>query len=472
MIRMPLWMSTGTIQDIGWTLIHFLWQGVVLATLLSAILPLCRTARVRHNLALCTLMMMAVAPAVTFLFLHQQGEGAPITAMGHAVSAGLQTTIMGLAPIAIPTPWMDGVVLLWLAGIAILSIRALGGWYLTERLSRHGVSGLPAAVIRRCQILRQRLAINWPIRFLQSCEVRVPTVVGWFRPVILLPVSAITGLPPQQLDALILHELAHIRRLDAFTNILLAAVETLLFYHPAVWWVTRRVRVEREHCCDDMAVWACGDAAVYIEALTSLVHNPVPALALAANGEGLKERAARLLGAPSQSRRFSLSALMGLVLLGAVIATVATAQNGTPPGHQDFAIRIVDESVGKNVRQGPAGDDHALMFMPGKDATGIIWLKREGEIAGNVLANASAGVSPDGKALIKFRLTPEAGRRFAALTTQNAGHRLAVIVKGQVLTAPVVMAPILGGSGEISGDFNADQARVLVAQMMGTDTPR
>jgi preprotein translocase subunit SecD len=112
------------------------------------------------------------------------------------------------------------------------------------------------------------------------------------------------------------------------------------------------------------------------------------------------------------------------------------------------------------------------MFMTGKDATAIIWLKREGEIAGNVLANASAGVGPDGKALIKFRLTPEAGRRFAALTTQNVGHRLAVIVKGQVLTAPVVMAPILGGSGEISGDFTAGQARVLVAQMMGTDTPR
>jgi beta-lactamase regulating signal transducer with metallopeptidase domain len=459
-------------RDLGWTLLHFLWQGALLAALLQTMLPLFRTARVRHNLALCTLAMMAVAPAVTFLFLHQQGEGTPIIATGHAVSTGLRTTITGLVPIAIPTPWMDGMVLLWLAGIAILSIRALGGWYLTEKLSRHGVSRLPAGVMRRCQTLRQRLAISWPVRFLQSCEVRVPTVVGWFRPVILLPVSAITGLPPQQLDALILHELAHIMRLDAFTNILLAAVETLLFYHPVVWWVAHRVRIEREHCCDDMAVSACGDAAVYVEALTSLAHNPVPALALAANGEGLKERAARLLGAPSRSRRFSLSGLIGLVLLGTVIATVATAQNGAPPGHQDFAIRMVDERVGKNIRQGPAGDDHALMFMTGKDATAIIWLKREGEIAGNVLANASAGVGPDGKALIKFRLTPEAGRRFAALTTQNVGYRLAVIVKGQVLTAPVVMAPILGGSGEISGDFTAGQARVLVAQMMGTDTPR
>jgi beta-lactamase regulating signal transducer with metallopeptidase domain len=465
-------MSPDTIQDIGWTLIHFLWQGVVLAALLSAILPLCRTARARHNLALCTLMMMAAAPAVTFLFLRQQDVGAPGTATGHAVSASLQTAITGLEPIAIPMPWMEGMVFLWLAGIAVLSIRALGGWYLTVSLSRHGVSGLPAEVIRRCQTLRQRLAINWPIRFLQSYKVCVPTVVGWLRPVILLPVSAIAGLPPQQLDALILHELAHIRRLDAFTNILLVAIETLLFYHPAVWLVARRVRIEREHCCDDMAVAICGDAAAYVEALTSLAHNSVPAMALAASGEGLKERAARLLGAPSQSRRFSLSALTGLVLLGAVIATVAIAQNGTPPGHQDFAIRMVDESVGKNVRQGPVDDDRARMFMAGKDATGIIWLKREGEIAGNVLADASSGVSPDGKALIKFRLTPEAARRFAALTAQNVGHRLAIIVKGRVLTAPMVVDPILGGSGEISGDFNAEQARVLVAQMMGTDIPR
>ncbi len=114
------------------------------------------------------------------------------------------------------------------------------------------------------------MAVASPVRFLLSRRIDVPMVIGWLRPVILIPVSATLGLAPQQLDALILHELAHIRRLDTVTNILLVAVETILFYHPAVWWVSRQVRIEREHCCDDFAVAACGDAVMYVEALTSL----------------------------------------------------------------------------------------------------------------------------------------------------------------------------------------------------------
>jgi BlaR1 peptidase M56 len=136
-------------------------------------------------------------------------------------------------------------------------------------------------------------------------------------------------LPPHQLDALILHELAHIRRLDTFTNILLVLAETVLFYHPAVWWVSRRVRLEREHCCDDFAVAMCGDAAMYVEALTSLKSSRgLPVLALAASGGKLKDRVARLLDVPARSRKISPFAVMGLLLLCAVATTAATARSG------------------------------------------------------------------------------------------------------------------------------------------------
>src|SRR5256886_15948312 len=111
------------------------------------------------------------------------------------------------------------------------------------------------------------LRVSRPIRVLDPAPVQFPAVVGWLRPVILLPASALTGLTPQQLDVLLAHELAHVRRYDYLVNLVQSAIEILLFYHPAVRWVSRRVREEREHCCDDLAVAVCGDAHLYARAL-------------------------------------------------------------------------------------------------------------------------------------------------------------------------------------------------------------
>jgi TonB family protein len=311
------WMPLETGRDLGWTLIHFLWQGLLLAALLNTMLPLCRSAIARHNWALAILVVIALAPALTFLSIHDFGKNG---------GAALPDATSLLPSASLLAPWMKWLVILWLAGVAALSLRALGGWYLAQSLGRRGTLAVPTELLQRCHELQRRLAVAWPVRFLLSRRIEVPMVIGWLRPVILIPVSAIAGLGPQQLDALILHELAHIRRLDTITNILLVAVETLLFYHPAVWWVSRRVRIEREHCCDDFAVSACGDAAMYVEALTSLeAWKGAGSLALAANGGKLKDRVARLLDAPAQSRRFSLSAMTGLALLGLLGASIAIA---------------------------------------------------------------------------------------------------------------------------------------------------
>jgi len=310
------WMPLETGRDLGWTLIHFLWQGLFLAALLNTILPACRSAPARHNCALAALVLMALAPVATFLLLHDFTDGRAAL-LGNGAAAALSS-----APLF--SSWMAGLVILWLAGISVMSVRALGGWYLVQSLGRRDTAAVPAAVLRRCHDLQRRLAVAWPVRFLLSHRIEVPVVIGWVRPVILIPVSAIVGLPPHQLDALILHELGHIRRFDTITNILLAAVETILFYHPAVWWVSRHVRIEREHCCDDLAVSACGDAGVYVEALTSLQIWKASA-ALAANGGRLKDRVARLLDTPAPSPRFSLSAMAGLGLASLVVASIAVA---------------------------------------------------------------------------------------------------------------------------------------------------
>src|SRR5206468_6673715 len=144
-----------------------------------------------------------------------------------------------------------------------------------------------------------------------------------FRPVVLLPVRALTGLTEAQIEAVIAHELAHIRRLDCFVNLFQIATETLLFYHPAVWWVSQRIRAERENCCDDEAIVICGDAVNYARALTLMEEwRAAPALMMAANRGPLVERVVRQVGWNGGGGRIRVGELAGELVreVGAVLA--------------------------------------------------------------------------------------------------------------------------------------------------------
>ncbi len=149
--------------------------------------------------------------------------------------------------------------------------------------------------------------------------------IGWLRPVILVPVSALAGLTPEQMEAILAHELAHIRRHDYLINLLQTVIETLLFYHPAVWWVSRQIRNERENCCDDMAVAACGDALVYARALTKVerLRKARLELAVTANGGLLMNRISRLVGAESPRPYHSAGLVTCMIAILTLIAVVA-----------------------------------------------------------------------------------------------------------------------------------------------------
>ena len=326
------WLSPDMIQALGWTLIHFLWQGLALALLFQAVVPFCRTAHARYNLAFATLAAMAVAPVATFFGLNAIAGGIDPVQLGidiadetlDAVSAGDD------AP---ASPWLRGLVVVWLAGVAALSLRVAGGWYVAHSLRHRATEALPSHFCARFERLRARLGISRPVKFLQSALVNAPAVVGWLRPVVLIPASAVIGLTPAQLEAVIVHELAHIRRFDALANLLQVAVETMLFYHPAVSWISRRIRVEREHCCDDVAVAASGDALGYARALASLEEwRALPAmdssLVLAASGGVLKHPISRLLGLNIGGGNVSVMGVAGvglICLVGCVIAQGADA---------------------------------------------------------------------------------------------------------------------------------------------------
>ena len=205
----------------------------------------------------------------------------------------------------------------WLAGVAALTLYHLGGWRLARRLPRQGRC-VSESVETLARNLCRRLGIGRAVVLLESSAVTVPMVMGWLKPVVLVPASTLTGLSPRQLEAILAHELAHVRRHDYLVNLFQTAVETLLFYQPAVWWVSAQVRRERENCCDDLAVAVCGDRLGYARALADLegLRAAGPRLAMAADGGSLSDRIRRVVGVPGRSSRRSWAAgLLALALL-------------------------------------------------------------------------------------------------------------------------------------------------------------
>jgi uncharacterized protein (TIGR03435 family) len=302
-------------QAIGYALIQFLWQGAFLSALLWAGGQLIRRSpNLRYGLGCLMLFSMPVVLGITTLrsFRTQHSATDSESTRGRAVSAARMTLgnsgdnrqasserklVSGSTiPREIPTPLAGWVACIWFAGVMALSMQMAGGWIRAQRLRTRLTKAASGVWTNRLEILRRRMEISRPVRLYMSALAEVPTVVGWLRPYVLLPVSAITGLDEDQWAAILAHELAHIRRHDYLINLLQTAVETILFYHPAVWWVSHRIREEREHCCDDLAVAACGNAVFYAGALARLEElrgvNDKPALA--ATGGDLLARVRRL----------------------------------------------------------------------------------------------------------------------------------------------------------------------------------
>jgi beta-lactamase regulating signal transducer with metallopeptidase domain len=331
--------SDGYVSALGWSLVHFVWQGAAAAMILASLDLMLRdaTPRLRYALASGTLTLMLLLPLATFGILTTQPTTRP------APTAVLRDDAIARAPSASPIPvsriedstpvaamlrrhvepLLPTLVGLWGAGVLLLSARALGGWTLAQRIRRTSLSSPPARAAELIERLSRAMRVARPVRLCQSALVQVPTVIGWLRPVILLPASALAGLSVQQLELILAHELAHVRRHDYLVNLMQTAAETLLFYHPAVWWVSSRMRQEREQCCDDLAVAVCGDAAGYARALTRLeeLRGAPPVLAMAASGGSLLDRITRLVTPRQHLPRTSpaLGAMLGVASLSIVL---------------------------------------------------------------------------------------------------------------------------------------------------------
>jgi beta-lactamase regulating signal transducer with metallopeptidase domain len=344
-----------TVEALGWTLVHSLWQGALVALTLALVRVAFkrRTANFRYLASCAAMLLMLALPVITFVTLSPMvrktqivmidppaptEQTAKTTSLKYRlgddslIAGGLDQSPKSTSPrrrlrelFSGAAPWLTW---LWLAGVILLSLRMLVGWAYAGRLKSYGTGPLPDEWRLRFAELCHKIRVLRPVRLLESAMVQVPTVIGWLRPVVLIPAGALVGLAPRQLEAVIAHELAHIRRYDYLVNLLQTAVEILLFYHPAVWRLSREIRQEREHCCDDVAVEVCGDALIYARALTEIeaLRDTGLRLAMAADGGSLLSRIQRIVGNSPRRSEQTASWVAGAIVFAIVFVVAAGAQ--------------------------------------------------------------------------------------------------------------------------------------------------
>jgi beta-lactamase regulating signal transducer with metallopeptidase domain len=320
-------LLTGSIaQAIGWALLHLLWQATIVAGILAAVLALLprRSATTRYAAACGALALVFGMFVATAIRAYDPAATPIATSSGANADQSLSVPLSKIPIVIVATAtegWRDramdavtsarqslpSVVAIWFVGVVFLSSRLLVSFVRVRALSHRGVTVAGEEWQRVAARLAEALGLKRAIRLLESAAVEVPSVLGSLRPVILLPASTLTGLTPEQIEMVLAHELAHIRRHDFAINLLQAFVETLMFYHPAVWWMSSRVRVERENCCDDLAVAVCGNPIQYARALTRLEELRAGALPMvvAANGGSLLDRIRRIAGGRAESTGLS-----------------------------------------------------------------------------------------------------------------------------------------------------------------------
>ena len=335
---LEIWVHTPGAAALGWTLAHSLWEGALVALVLWGALGWLVSSRARY--AVGCLAMLAVLGGFGVTFQHVLAEQRIQGGFGQRLAIGPAPSDLGGGTIVANVParfraveYLPWLAPFWIVGVMFFQLRCVASWLAARRFRRRGVCAASAYWQGRIHGLAAQVRVSRPVTLLESCLAEVPVVVGYVRPVILMPVGLVTGLPVSQIESILLHELAHIRRHDYLVNLLQTVVEGLVFYHPAVWWISGVIRAERENCCDDLVVATQGDAFAYAAALTALEDHrgTVCEAVLAATGGSIVTRVRRLL-VPAEGPRAALTPVLSAAILTvAVAAAMAAWQTSAPP---------------------------------------------------------------------------------------------------------------------------------------------
>ncbi len=333
---------TALVPALAAVLVDFLWQGALIGLFAWLALTLLRNARPQARYAVACLALLACVLVPAWRLLHAVGASAsPVHA--EAIAPDLNVTIAAAHAPAVPAfktlaalpPLPDGalpwVVAFWAAGVVMLALRMACGLWWVRRLRAHALADR-SDWQQRLDALAQRMGIGRVVALKIVADGDSPLSAGWWKPVVLLPAALAMRMPTHLLEALLAHELAHIRRHDYLVNLLQGTVEVLLFYHPVTWWLSRQVRIEREQVADDIAASALETPRHLALALSQLDRyaTPFPAFAQAAHGGQLMSRIQQLVR-PDRRTIGTIGGIVALPLLGLAAAGLVFAQVHSAP---------------------------------------------------------------------------------------------------------------------------------------------
>lgn len=372
-----LWNAQfGFAPALAMALLHSLWQCAVLAAIAALILHGLKrqSAALRHTIGMGFLLAMAGLPAWQFVQFWLQPVVDVNRGILPAMTAPEIDAVSGVF-VQQSNGWPALLSVLWLFGVSLMLLRHLGGLWWVGWLERRKFQPLSPEWQQHVEALQRTLRITRKVVVRVADDVLVPFTARLIRPVIWMPASLLKRLPREQIEALFAHELAHIRRLDWLWNGIQCGIESLLFFHPGVWWLSRRIREEREHACDDLAVAACADAIALAEALTELARDRrhFPRLLLAADGGSLMNRITRLLsGTPARGRWWAPLGLIALLSTSALLAAQLNPSKAQAPSLRIESSTKSDWKAGDYRTITADGLDKHREYRRGVDAQGRI----------------------------------------------------------------------------------------------------
>jgi beta-lactamase regulating signal transducer with metallopeptidase domain len=461
------------IEAVGWTLIHSLWQGALITLVVAAILKLVpsRSSQLNYAAYGVALIVALVSASVTFgskLLRTDRLTGTPPSAFvpDHVAAVPAVEEISSIHRSALQLSIHDAlpaVVGVWFLGVGLMIGRLFLASSWLHRIRKTALPWQDEDWQSKFKDWQEALGLRRAVKLCTTTLSEVPAVIGHFKPIVLLPVAILTQLTPQQLEAVILHELMHVRRNDYLVNLLQVACETLFFFNPAIWWLSRSIRSEREHCCDELVAAYNQDKVGYAKALVRLEElrlGSAGAIALSATGSSLKRRITRLLS--PERTHFSLPAWHGVagtfLLIGATLLFAWPRSIAEEQPEVSFELRSV-------VEQRTPG---AQIFDFKKTSEGPKQLFVSRSVLLNNTHFAAATMVHDrisGRPEIDLRLTAQGRALFSEITRDHVGRQIAILIDKAIVSAPVVREPITGGTFRISGEFTREEAADLVKKL-------
>ncbi len=330
---------------LGWTVVHSLWQGLLIASVMAFLMMGLqrKSAALRYRVAFGALFTMFLSAIGTFVFLLEKAtytepdnfyEALILRGLIFEASVDNQPLMQQLSLFFNENLYL--IVTIWLMGVTFFTLRLMGGLMYVQQLRTKQLVSLSAEWQSRMNFFKNKLGVRYAVSLAESALVSVPMVVGWLKPLILMPIVTVNSMSTAQVEAILAHELAHIAHRDYLLNIAQSVIEILFYYHPAAWWISANIRAERENRCDDVAVLLCGNSLTYAKALLSLqemqLHNVrTYGLALTLAGKNkhfLLKRIKRILNQP-QNRSNIMEKLIATALLLAVVTALSFGNNKT-----------------------------------------------------------------------------------------------------------------------------------------------